>query len=145
MKRITTYGSNEQLRLMLEDALRRDGATAKGRSHWLCKAVQSLLSDDPGLVTVGVGEGVERFPLRDICTLDAETSILIEDASRRLLVIDPTRGAQASILRAAIRHGAKKPMVLSRHRRKSAKDQDPTLQGLARPIAGIGRQSSKRP
>lgn len=145
MKRLTTFGTNEQIRQMLDEALARDGASAKGRSHWLCRAVQSLLADDPNLLKVGLGEGLERFPLRDICTLDAETSVLIENASRRLLMVDPSRGAQASILRAAIRHGAKNPITMTRHQRNSIpSDQEDLRQALSRPFSGIRRKSTKK-
>lgn len=62
MKRITTYGSNEQLRLMLEDALHRDGATAKGRSHWLCKAAHPYSQTIPVSLLLAWGEGVATIP-----------------------------------------------------------------------------------
>lgn len=105
--RRTQVRLSEDLKLKLEEALKRDGVSPRKASEWLCARIRDLMASDEALVSVGVGEANMTFPIARNVTIDEETEVLLDKGLRILQGQDPRFvGATSAIVRAAIKRAA---------------------------------------
>ncbi|WP_026608611.1 hypothetical protein [Methylocaldum szegediense] len=84
----------------------------KGKSKWICEAIRDLVSTDPGLTKVGLGEDLSRNDALDIVNVDEATWDLFEQACHVVRRQDPLfDGVRSAVIRAAIRHRIDKQAI----------------------------------
>ena len=84
-----------------------EGYGARAGSRWICEAIVAMVSEDPNLVRVGLGEDVEGRPPFDALKtvkLDASAQEALELAINRVRRQDATQeGVRSAVIRAAVR------------------------------------------
>lgn len=100
----TTYRLPSDLKLKMLQAVEKSYGKKK-KSLWINEAINSLVSNDAGLASVGLGEHYEIHDKSDVLLLDEKTFHTLETAMTIVRRQDPLyEGVQSSIIRAAIRN-----------------------------------------
>lgn len=93
------------LKLKVAATIKRQGYGGRGKSKWAREAIAQLFEEDPGLINVGVGDGLEDINDRDVYYLDKPTRDLVIRGIELLRLQSPLlEGVQSSIIRAALRY-----------------------------------------
>lgn len=113
--RRTSFRVDDSTRRLLTELLERDGITERRKSAWICAAVKQLVTDDERLASVGAGEDLVQFTYPVRIQIDEATEQAIDKAVRLIRASDyRSEGLQGAILRAAIRHAARRSTLDTR-------------------------------
>ncbi len=106
--KVITFRYSERLKHDMYRTLAREGITARRVSRWICEQIRALFAEDPHLLIVGAGDGLEKHSAVFLLRADDETADLIERGFAILRAQDPRyEGVQAAVIRAAIRRGVR--------------------------------------
>ncbi|HYQ93189.1 MAG TPA: hypothetical protein VES89_14220 [Candidatus Competibacteraceae bacterium] len=88
----------------LNQVVRTSSYGPKGKSRWVREALKALFLEDPNLITVGVGEHLERNDAEEGFLLAPEQVENLEEGIRLIRSQNPwAEGVRSAIIRAAIR------------------------------------------
>ncbi|MFO1432785.1 MAG: hypothetical protein U1F76_22130 [Candidatus Competibacteraceae bacterium] len=92
------------LKEKLNQVVRASSYGPKGKSRWVREALEALFLEDPNLITVGVGEHLERNDAEEGFLLAPEQVENLEEGIRLIRSQNPwAEGVRSAIIRAAIR------------------------------------------